>query len=298
MPTPARARWVVLGASGQIGHFLIGRLRDAGEPALALSRRAPERGVQQGSIRWLRGDLDSEMPALACERLVSAGPLDACARWLAGPSALGSCRALVAFSSTSLESKAESTDTAERALAARLGRAEAQLSDACARRGIALLLRRPTLIYGCGLDRNLTRLAQAARRLGVLLLPRSSGGLRQPVHADDLAALALSAEPVPGVRSFVLAGGETLAFRDMAARVLACLDGRPRLVTLPDVVFGALNGALRVLRPHSALAPAQVRRLAQDLVFDDTPARRTLGWRPRGFLPQSGMFVPPARVGP
>ena len=298
MPVPARARWAVLGASGQIGHFLIGRLRDAGEPALALSRRAPEHGLQRDTIHWLRGDLDSAMPALACERLVSAGPLDACARWLAGPSAPESCRALVAFSSTSLESKAESTDSAERALAARLGRAEAELSDACARRGIALLLLRPTLIYGCGLDRNLTRLAQAARRLGVLPLPRSSGGLRQPVHADDLAALALSAEPVPGVRSFALAGGETLAFRDMAARVLACLDERPRLVMLPDVVFGALNGALRVLRPHAALAPTQVRRLAEDLVFDDTPARRTLGWRPRGFLPQSGMFVPPARGGP
>ena len=295
MPAPARARWVVLGASGQIGHFLIGRLREAGESTLALSRRAPEHGAQQGSVLWLRGDLDAGMPAIACEHVLSAGPLDACARWLAGPSA-AECRSVVAFSSTSLESKAESPDAAERALAERLARAEAELSETCARRGMSLLLLRPTLIYGCGLDRNLTRLAHSARRLGFLPLPRSSGGLRQPVHADDLAALALSAEPVPGERSFALAGGETLAFRDMAGRVLACLPERPRLVTLPDVAFGALNGALRLFRPHAALTPAQVRRLGQDLVFDDAPARQELGWSPRPFLPEPGMFVPPARA--
>jgi hypothetical protein len=80
--------------------------------------------------------------------------------------------------------------------------------------------------------------------------------------------------------------------------VLACLPERPRLVTLPDVAFGALNGALRLFRPHAALTPAQVRRLGQDLVFDDAPARQELGWSPRPFVPEPRMFDAPARLAP
>src|SRR5436190_4261923 len=273
MLSPARARWAVLGASGQIGHFLIERLAHAGESALALSRRAPEAGARRDGIPWLRGDLDTAMPGLEVERLLSAGPLDAFARWFADPSARVACGAVVAFSSTSVETKSDSNDPAERALADRLSQAESQLAEACARRGTALLLLRPTLIYGCGLDRNLTRLAEAARRFRVLPLPRSANGLRQPVHADDLAALAIAAVPAPGTHAYALPGGETLAFREMARRVLACLPERPRLLTLPDRAFGALNHAMRALGREAALGEAQVRRLAQDLVFDDRPAR-------------------------
>ena len=292
MVAPAQARWAVLGASGQIGHFLIRRLAQADESALAISRHPRGAECPTGSIRWLEGDLDAGMPAFEAERLVSAGPLDACARWFERTVA-PPCRALVAFSSSSLESKADSPDPGERALAERLARAEQVLSNACTARGVALLLLRPTLIYGCGLDRNLTSLARTARRLGSLPLPRSAVGRRQPVHADDLAALALAAQPAPGTRTYALAGGETLPFRDMAGRVLACLPGLPRLVILPDAVFRAMNSVTRLMRPEAGLSAAQVDRLARDLVFDDAPARNELGWAPRPFRPEARMFEPP-----
>jgi nucleoside-diphosphate-sugar epimerase len=102
---------------------------------------------------------------------------------------------------------------------------------------------------------------------------------------------------VPGVRSFDLAGGENLSFREMTARVLACLPGPPRAVVLPDPAFRLLNGAARWLRPEAALNPAQVRRMAHDLVTDDAAARRGLGWNPRPFLPEVAMFDRPARLG-
>jgi nucleoside-diphosphate-sugar epimerase len=63
----------------------------------------------------------------------------------------------------------------------------------CALRQLVLTLLRPTLIYGCGLDQNISRLARIIRLCRCMLVAGQARGLRQPVHADDLAALAVAA---------------------------------------------------------------------------------------------------------
>ena len=95
---------------------------------------------------------------------------------------------MVAFSSSSVLSKADSNDRSERRLMRSLAAGEEALVAACSERGISLLLLRPTMIYGCGMDRNVSRLAAMARRHGVIPLAGAASGLRQPVHAEDLAA--------------------------------------------------------------------------------------------------------------
>ena len=104
---------------------------------------------------------------------------------------------LVSFSSTSRFTKAASPDPAEREVADRLARSETRLIESCERRGVAWTLLRPTLIYLEGRDQNVTRLAGLSRRFGALPLAGDGSGLRQPVHAEDLATFALTALDTP-----------------------------------------------------------------------------------------------------
>ena len=96
---------------------------------------------------------------------------------------------------------------------------EARLHAAASARGVAASVLRPTLVYGAGRDRTVSRLAAIARRLGWLPVPRGATGLRQPVHVDDLAAAAVAACDAPAASGmdYDLPGGETLAWREMVA---------------------------------------------------------------------------------
>ena len=275
---------LVLGATSLIGGFLLPRLRAADIAAVALSRRPPA-----GEAGWLDADLAD--PDLADALPPAATVFALSPIWLL-PQALPALRAggltrLVAFSSTSRFSKAGSPEPAERAVAQALADAEAAVALFCAEAGIAWTILRPTLIYAEGLDGNVSRLAALIRRLGLLPLSGRGEGLRQPVHADDLAAGALAAAaatPAAANRAYDLVGGETLSYRAMAARIFAGLDRAPRILSLPPPLFALL---LRLAAPWLPGATAAMgQRIAQDLTFDDTAARRDFGWAPRDFRPR------------
>lgn len=283
-------RWLVFGLTGQVGVALREALVPGDAHVLAVSRSAQADGP---GVTWLRGDLGAwDAPTETYDALVSLGPLDVFARWFEarGPVA----RRVVALGSTSVHSKSDSPDAAERDLAARLSAAEDRLAAACAGRGADLAVLRPTLIYGLGRDRNLSRIVGFARRWRIVPLPRSATGLRQPVHAADVAAAALAAarapEPRPG--RFDLPGGETLPYDEMVRRALAAGAPGARLLRVPDPVF---RTGLRLARGTGRLADAgdgMLLRLSQDLAYDLAPAREALGYSPRPFQPSAGMFEP------
>jgi nucleoside-diphosphate-sugar epimerase len=289
-PAPADRRALVFGARGQIGHFLLPRLRAAGVAVDAVTRGAappPTPGVRWHSLE-LFGGADF---ALAPDWIFSCGPLDGFVAWLER-SALRPAR-VVAFSSTSADSKQDSADPAERALAARLQASERRLETLAHARAVHVTLLRPTLVYGAGRDRNLSRIARLAQRWGVFVLPRSATGLRQPVHAEDLALAALQSATgaAPPRLRYDLPGGETMTYREMVRRVLDALQPTPRLLLLPDA---PVRVALRLAHAIGALGDARaatLQRLHRDLVFDAAPACRELGFAPRPFRPRSEMFV-------
>ncbi|PZQ19907.1 MAG: hypothetical protein DI564_01310 [Rhodanobacter denitrificans] len=285
----------VAGADGQIGRFLVPRLLDAGWRVIALSRR-PRPPSQRPGLQWRCGDLYGAMPALpAVDALFSLGPLDGLASWLPAAHVDGIGR-IVAFGSMSAESKRASPDPAERALAARLAASEQALAGAAAALGAGWTVLRPTLIYGAGMDRSLTPIAQLARRLRVF--PRVIGGegLRQPVHAADLAeaCLAAWAQPQAAGRVYALGGGERLSFAAMLERVRAGLG----VATVPLPVPLALlrvGGALWRTSPGMPHLAAAVERLSADLIAEDGAAAAELGWSPRPFRPDPACWqAPPA----
>lgn len=281
---------LVFGGSGQIGRALLQRLRRDGWRVTAVSRR-PQAG--HAALQWLHGDLQQLHGAPArVDAIVSCGPLDHFAQWYARGGV--TAPRVLAFGSTSVATKQASADAAERELAARLQSAEAALFARAGERDAAATVLRPTLVYGAGRDASLTRIATLARRHGWVPLPRGATGLRQPVHIDDLAdaaVAALDADASHG-RAYALPGGETLPYREMVARILACLQPPARLVELPAPLFALLLRAARWSGRAHDLGDAAVARLRADLVFDAGPARRDFGYAPRDFTPTPDMFAP------
>lgn len=280
---------LVFGGSGQIGLPLLDRLHDDGWRVIAVSRG--EHADQPGR-QWLRGDLGNVVGLpRQVDAVFSCGPLDLFAQWYARTS-LETGR-VIAFGSTSIEVKRGSADADERDTAARLREGEQSLFDTAAGRNAGATVLRPTLVYGAGRDRTLTRIAQVARRFGYFVLPRGADGLRQPVHVDDLAAAAFAmihAAATHG-QAYALPGGESLAYRDMVARVLSTLQPRPKLVELPSPLFNLMLLAAHATGHAQNFGEAAVTRMRSDLVFDAGPAQRDFGYAPRPFRPTANMFA-------
>lgn len=283
-PSPLRHAWV-FGGSGQIGERVLQRLLAQGCRVTAWSRQA--RAAQDGLV-WQQGDLGTAgaLPE-GVDAVFSCGPLDHFARWFQGQP--GAPARIVAFGSTSVEVKADSTNAGERDVARRLAAAEATLFASAADRGSAATVLRPTLVYGAGRDATLSVIAAMARQHGFFVLPRSANGLRQPVHVDDLAeaALAVSAAPATFQRAYAVGGGEVLGYDEMVARVLRALSPPVRLHRVPTPVFAAALRLAHAAGRLRGMSGEALQRMRANLVFDLAPAQRDFGYAPRAFSPDA-----------
>jgi nucleoside-diphosphate-sugar epimerase len=194
-------------------------------------------------------------------------------------------RCVVALSSTSRFTKAGSGDTAENAVAAKLIENEARVQEWAEARGIKWVILRPTLIYGLGRDKNISEIARFIRRFGFFPLLGQAQGLRQPIHAEDVAKACVAALQAPAAanRAYNISGGETLAYREMVARVFGAVCRPVRLVTVPLWIFRLAVAMLCRLPRYRQWSAAMAERMNRDLVFDHTDAARDLSFKPRGF---------------
>jgi len=194
----------VTGATGQIGVFAIPQLLRAGFRVLAVSRNGkPGHFPVMEQVDWLT-HTDALQAGKTCEYLLSAGPMELALSIL---TACKKFRSVVIFSSSSVISKQNSPNPVEKKQIQDMLSVESQLESMAASRACKLVIFRPTMIYGCGLDSNISRLAGWIRRFGLLPVNGNANGKRQPVHADDLAAAAVTAlncrNPLP--KNLVLA---------------------------------------------------------------------------------------------
>jgi nucleoside-diphosphate-sugar epimerase len=194
---------------------------------------------------------------------------------------------LIAFSSSSIINKAASTSKNERRVASLLQRGEAWANDQFARDNRSALIFRPTMIYGGTHNRNVNRLTRLIGVFRFFLLAGDGAGRRQPVHAEDLAQLCLRClqDRQPGARTYLLAGGETLRYREMIERIFSRSGLTPRILTLPTFLMRGIVRILCWLPNQNDVTPEMVERMDQDLCYDDREAINELGWHPRGFQP-------------
>jgi len=282
--------------------FLIPRLLTAGFRVIAFSRKAGEDITPADEqLLWMHPEsfgigtaVDKSGIHAEITMFISCGPLDVATE------AINRCPRLqrvVVFSTTSVFSKASSPDQSENRQIADILASEMQLQALCSERDLALAIFRPTLIYGCGLDRNISLLAAWIRKLGWLPLAGRATGLRQPVHADDLASLAVSALQAdqPVSLDSPACGGSTLTYRQMTELIFDALDKPRRILSVPSWLLGAGVSLLSLVPRWRKLNRQMVRRQNIDLVFDDSILKELLKYHPRPFRPFVGDFEVPPR---
>lgn len=266
----------VLGPGSLVAEGLLPRLRDRG-PVVTLSRRAGRSSAAPDPVPdWISLAPIWGLPELF-DRLEAHG-----------------VRRIVALSSTSVLTKVSADDPGEQAVAARLAEGERRLIAWAEPRGIAWTILRPTLIWGHGRDGNVSRIAAIVRRVGVFPVLGAADGLRQPIHADDVAAACLAALAAPAAagRIYAITGGETLRYRDMVARVFAALGRTPRIVRVPLPLIRTGIALARRLPGGTDLTFGMAERMNRDLVFDASAAANDFGFAARGFAPRAADLVP------
>jgi nucleoside-diphosphate-sugar epimerase len=280
-------RILVTGASSQIGDFLLPRLKTAGHEVHAVSR-APRDAVP--GLSWFPADLEQPealvQAANGCSAIIHLAPIWSLPLHLADLAGAGVGR-VVAFSSTSRFGKESSRDPAEQALVRRLADAEQTLEEGCGCLDLCRTVLRPTLIYGSGRDKNVSSIARFVRRFGFFPIAGAGSGLRQPVHADDLAqaVCAVLESDITCGRSYNLSGGETLSYRHMVERIFASVGHSPRVVPLSLGPLRLLLRLLSILPRFRYVKPEMADRMNRDLVYDHEDAVRDFGYAPLEFRP-------------
>ncbi|MEC5216782.1 nucleoside-diphosphate-sugar epimerase [Actimicrobium sp. GrIS 1.19] len=280
----------VFGATSLVGACLLPTLVAAGWPVTAWTRQSP--GPDADGVQWRSlGDAAAVVSSASGQHIASwicVAPIWVLPAYFKMLEAHGA-RRVVALSSTSRFTKDDSSDLQEQAIARRLVEAEEQLQDWAQQRGIEWVILRPTLIYGLGRDKNVAEIARVIRRFGIFPLFGKATGLRQPVHAADVAQACSAAlrSPTAANRTYNIAGGETLGYREMVSRIFSALGRTPRLVTVPLWLFAAMVMLLRRLPRYRQWTTAMAQRMNRDLVFDHAEAMRDLSFRPRPFAPSA-----------
>lgn len=283
---------LVTGAGGFVGRHLVPLLEERGHTVRQVGRAevgeigpdtdwgahlAGVEGVIHLAARVHRMTDPDPDPAAAFRRVNAAGT-----RRLAEQAAEAEVRRLVLVSSIKAMGETTPPDRPLRAgdpprpvdpYGVSKLEAERGLFAVAGQRRLQAVVVRPPLVYGPGVGGNFARL------LGLCdtSLPLPLGGLanrRSMIHVANLAlALALAAEhpEAPG-RVWLVRDGLDLSTPQLATTLRRHLGRPSRLFTLPRGLLARAAGL--------AGRKAQLDRLSESLVVDDTPIRQRLGFAP------------------
>ena len=210
------------------------------------------------------------------------------------PERLVGLSGLILCSSSSVITKRFAVNQFDRRLVASLANSEKLVVDSCRCLNIPCHILEPSIIYGrigkyC--DRNLSVLLKLLRLLPFIVLP-SKTGLRQPIHAHQLASVVLSLvsqlfatqSPVFSYNCTALGGDTTLSYYEMVCALQrAQLSGDPALhcfiIQLPSRFFYLLCSPFLLISPKIFEA---LFRIGSDL-SGFTPAHKILASEPQSF---------------
>jgi nucleoside-diphosphate-sugar epimerase len=273
----------LLGATSLVGECLLSLLTEGGRQVFAFSRKKIER--QMDYVTWQQLGLPARNSSAGeITGWICVAPVWVLPDYFPMLEKYG-VRRVVVLSSTSRFTKEDSSDAAEKETAVRLADGEEALRKWAEGREVEWVVLRPTLIYGFGLDKNIAEIVRFIRRFRFFPLFGPAQGLRQPVHAADVAAACVAAleSPVAANHAYNLSGGEVLPYRVMIVRVFTALHCHPLLVSIPLGAFRVAVSWLRLYPRYRHWSTAMAERMNRDLVFDHAEAARDLGFSPRPF---------------
>lgn len=282
-----REVWV-FGASSLVGRFLLPRLVAAGYCVRAFSRDpAAVRAIDSMQLIWHTYDFQDKVSLPAAGRpdmVIHLAPLSLLPSQIEKLAARG-MKQLIGFGSTSRFTKRDSRHPKERKLVADLEHAEREIEAECGRLGVRWAIFRPTLIYSLGYDKNVSILAGFIRRFGFFPMPGKGSGLRQPVHADDLAQACISLLEVEQGwnHAYNLSGSQVLTYMGMVEAIFHKLGLPTRVVSFSHIWWRVLLALAKVLPAYRDINMEMIGRVNIDMCFDHDEATRNFGFAPRVF---------------
>jgi len=273
----------VLGATSFVGKSLLPMLSGAGFDVHAFSRQ--HTSYADPNITWRQATTNTTATSESNNigSWVCVAPVWVLPEYLPWLKSMGATR-VVALSSTSLFTKTKSNDSSEQLLAKHIAQSEKKFIEWAQLNNIEWVILRPTLIYGLGLDKNISEIAHFIRRFSFFPLFGKAYGLRQPVHVQDVAqACFASLKSTTPNRAYNLSGGEAVSYREMVARLFARLGYPVRFFSIPIPVFRIAVAVITLLPRYRKWTFAMAERMNQDMVFDHTDAKNDLGFNPRNY---------------
>ncbi|MET3108712.1 nucleoside-diphosphate-sugar epimerase [Oxalobacteraceae bacterium GrIS 2.11] len=277
----------VLGATSFVGASLIQRLKNTTMTGIAFTRRdvlSLEHGVEWHKLESAptlnsKNYSETEIPLW-----VSLAPIAVLPKYFHWLEARG-VRRIVVLSSTSRFTKITSSDPSEQILVKHLAESELRVQQWAETRAVEWIILRPTLIYGCGQDRNIAEITRFIRRFGFFPILGKACGLRQPIHVQDVAGACLASlqSPTSVNRAYNISGDETLTYREMVTRIFTVLDRKPRLISIPLWMFRAAVFMARSIPRYRKWSSAMAERMNCDMVFDHSDVKRDFEFQPRKF---------------
>jgi nucleoside-diphosphate-sugar epimerase len=279
---------VVLGGSSQPGSWLVPLLIESGWTAHLISRGVKPQTNYGPNAVWHKLDLRGSTAGFpAVGAAVVFDTLGIASEWLDRIRESGAVR-VISFSSTSVFTKADSSDPVDVESVRNLQQREQAFAETCGKLRIDWTILRPTLIYGGRFgDRTVRDIARVIRLFGFFPVFGNATGLRQPVHAEDLAKACVQVCDNTGAfnRSYNIGGGEVLPYHEMVARIFAAMGRRPRIVRIPLPAFALAARLARVHPRYRHIRSSMAERMEQDMTFSNAEAISDFGFAPRPFEP-------------
>jgi uncharacterized protein YbjT (DUF2867 family) len=250
-----------------------------GERVRALARRTSDTAaVRKAGAEVAVGDLEDERSLLdaldGVEAVVGVSHIRHARPLVQACAARGVTRGLF-FSSTRLASRVPSPTVRE------VVDGEAAVTGS----RLDFTILRPTMIYGPGEDRNISRIRDHIRTHRVIPVFGSGERLQQPVFVRDVAqAVPRALRRVATTRrTYVLAGPRPVSFIGLIDAVAAAEKRWVVKVYLPLHASAWMAGAYERLSSAPRITAEQIRRFDEGKVFDISDARRDFGYDPVPF---------------
>jgi nucleoside-diphosphate-sugar epimerase len=277
---------LVTGAGSIVGRYLLPLLAARGYSVIAVSRQAH---APDEFATWVRADIATgQLPpeARRADTLIHLAPLPL-SLCLLGSGNTCTPRRVVAVGTTSVFTKADSRALQERSAISAQRQAEQALVQCAQSLGFHWTLLRPTLVYDGMHDKNIAHIVRFITKFGFFPVVKPALGMRQPLHAADLAEACMGVldKPETEARTYNLAGGQVLSYRSMVEEIFLFLGKKPRIIPVQPWAYRA---ALAMLsrHPHYRYMNSEMgERMNMDMVFDISAAQRDFGFSPRLFQP-------------
>jgi uncharacterized protein YbjT (DUF2867 family) len=153
-------------------------------------------------------------------------------------------------------------------------RAKAVVEDAVVASGLSHAIVRPTVTFGPG-DILVNNLAWTLRRLPVFGVPGDGRYPIQPIHVEDVAAVATRAGAMTDDVTLDAGGPDIFAFDDFVALVRRAIGSHSLVVHLPVVASLAAARVIGLLVRDVVLTRHEVTELQERLMFSTQPPAGT-----------------------